>query len=394
MVTAFWILLVVAHLGALDVLVFHAWQAKVPFRASSRTEARLHAVRHIAYGLQFLWIAHLQWHGWALLLLLPLYVVDVLAAWTDVWVENDSRAEVGGLQRGEYLLHIILSFLVGGYAMAVAQAATGWWHEPTAILWAAPAVPELARTYMTVMGASAIGLGLWDFMPDHWLAFLALDRKRLGEHVPSPMPLKTPKRIVTEVVLKANAQDVWDRTIDAANHVQWDLRFDEIQYLSQPSADDETRELLYITRIVPGIAIQGTGSYRNTDHLRSSAFRFDSDDPKSFMHNGKGVWTYMPQDDGTLLFRSVYDYDARFGWPGAWFDHLMFRPLLSLATEWSFETLRRWLDEPGFAPASRSDRASFVRFAIPRLLGAALPKLPFARGWVGSGTLEERRELV
>ena len=51
MVTAFWILLVVAHLGALDVLVCHAWQAKVPFRASSRTEARLHAVRHIAYGL-------------------------------------------------------------------------------------------------------------------------------------------------------------------------------------------------------------------------------------------------------------------------------------------------------------------------------------------------------
>ena len=388
----FWVLMVVAHLGALDVLIFHAWQGRVPFRKESQTESTLHAIRHIAYGLQFLWLPNLVFHGWALLLLIPLYVIDLLSAWTDVLVERDSREAVGGLQQGEYFLHIVLSFLVGAYAMSLFHHVPTWWNQPTAITGTSLDIPGWAGLYMTFMGITAVLLGVWGLLPDGLLKLMGLHREGIERFIPAPLPPETPRRIVTEVVLQAEPTAIWEHTIRAENHVQWDLRFDQIDYLSEPNSGARETELLYTTRLIPGLTIRGTGAYRNTAHLKASTFRFDSDDPKSLLTQGKGVWTYLPQPDGTTLLRSVYTYKARFGWPGAWFDHLIFRPVLSLATEWSFETLRLWMDEQDFDPSTR-DRGSFLSFAIPRLLGSAVPHLPVARGWIGTGTLEERRGM-
>ena len=112
-------------------------------------------MRHIIYGLQFLIIANLRFHGAALLLLAALYGADVFIAWSDVWEETVSRRDQGGLPRVEYFMHIVLSLMVGGYIVLVAQNV---WPDrllASAIVVDPPAVPVLLRLYMSVMGVCA-----------------------------------------------------------------------------------------------------------------------------------------------------------------------------------------------------------------------------------------------
>jgi uncharacterized protein YndB with AHSA1/START domain len=365
--TALWLLLVIGHIGLLDVVVYHGIRAAVPLRASSQFESRVHAVRHVVYGLQFLWIANIALHGLALLWLLPLYIADMGAAWFDVWIEQDSRKDAGGLERGEYLLHIVLSFLVGMYFLALILGLIPWWSLPTAVVWQSP-VNVWVQGYMSLMGVTAVLLGAWGLWPT------SADT--------------APRRIVTEAILHAEPQRIWDHTVQPEAHVRWDLRFDVIRFDGQPDGPDE-RRLEYITRVVPGFTIHGFGSYKDTEHLKVSAFRFDSDDWRSLMHTGKGVWSYLPRPDGSTLFRSVYDYETRFGAPGLYLDRWVFRPMLSLATEYSFETLRLWVDG-GQDPSLRASRVRFLAYALRRLIARRIPAVPLARGWIGSGTLEER----
>ncbi len=83
-------------------------------------------------------------------------------AWSDVWEETRSRAPQGGLPRGEYFMHVVLSVLVGAYMMAVFQAV---WPDrllPTAVVVDPPAVPFLLRALMTFMGISAFVLFVHD----------------------------------------------------------------------------------------------------------------------------------------------------------------------------------------------------------------------------------------
>ena len=152
---AFSLLLIVGHLGAFDVLYFHWWRCRLADRPECRREVLWHTARHLIYGLQFLWVANLRFHGAALIALVVLYAADVFVAWADVWEERDSRRAQGGLPRGEYLMHIILSVLVGGYMMAVFAACWPDRALPAAVVVDPPQVPVLLRALMSAMGATA-----------------------------------------------------------------------------------------------------------------------------------------------------------------------------------------------------------------------------------------------
>src|SRR4051794_36982033 len=115
MAAAFYLLLLAGHLGFFDVLYFHGWRCRLATRSECQREVALHTARHLIYGLQFLWVANLRLHGAAILILVALYAADIYVAWADVWEETRSRAGLGGLSRGEYLMHVILSVLVGAY---------------------------------------------------------------------------------------------------------------------------------------------------------------------------------------------------------------------------------------------------------------------------------------
>jgi hypothetical protein len=153
---AFYLLLVVGHLGAFDVLYFHIYKCTLSRRPECHREVLWHTVRHLIYALQFLVIANLRFYGWPLLFLAALFAADVYVAWSDVWEETASRRSQGGLPRGEYFMHIVLSLLVGSYLLLVLQTVWPDRLAPSAVLVRPPHVPALLRLYMNVMGVTAL----------------------------------------------------------------------------------------------------------------------------------------------------------------------------------------------------------------------------------------------
>jgi hypothetical protein len=157
MVAAFYLLLVIGHLGVFDVLYFHTYRCQLDRRPECQREVLWHTLRHAIYATQFIVIANFRFHGAALFLLAFVYGADVFIAWADVLEETDSRRAQGGLPRGEYFMHIVLSLLVGCYFMLVLQTVWSDRNLPIAIVFDPPPVPALLRVYMTLMGIGAIG---------------------------------------------------------------------------------------------------------------------------------------------------------------------------------------------------------------------------------------------
>ncbi len=194
------------------------------------------------------------------------------------------------------------------------------------------------------------------------------------------------RKIVVEAIIPAPVEVVWERSQVPEQHTAWDIRFNHIGYLDKTDARG-CHLMDYRTNVALGITINGYGRYlTNSEHSHSS-FEFDSDDWKSIIRNGRGIWLYRPSSEGTL-FKTVYDYDVRHGWIGRALDAAIFRSLLQLATEWGFETLRQWCAGDDQAPARRRGRLSFVLFYLKRRLGAnPAPGAP--RSWLGTGQVAE-----
>jgi hypothetical protein len=169
METAFYILLIAGHLGIFDVIYFHNYKCSLSARPECQREVFWHTVRHAVYATQFIVIANFRFHGAALAILALVYAADVIVAWSDVLEETASRRSQGGLPRGEYFMHIVLSLLIGAYLMTVAR--TVWPDRllPAAIVLDPPAVPFILRAYMTLMGITAVGTFLYDLRG--WLSF-------------------------------------------------------------------------------------------------------------------------------------------------------------------------------------------------------------------------------
>jgi hypothetical protein len=194
------------------------------------------------------------------------------------------------------------------------------------------------------------------------------------------------RKIVVEAIIPAPVEVVWERSQVPEQHTAWDLRFNHIAYLDE--TDERGYHLMdYRTNIALGVTIKGYGRYlTNTEHSHSS-FEFDSDDWKSIIRNGRGIWLYRSCGSGTF-FKTVYDYDVRHGRIGRVLDTLVFRSLLQLATEWGFETLRQWCAGNENAVTERRSRLRFAWFYWKRRLGGQ-PAPGAARSWLGTGQVAE-----
>ncbi|MFF1380352.1 hypothetical protein [Streptomyces sp. NPDC058308] len=150
-----------------------------------------------------------------------------------------------------------------------------------------------------------------------------------------------------EARMRADLDDLWARTQEPDRHQRWDLRFTEIDYL--PRQEGEPQHFRYATRVLPFLAIAGTGvsagEKRRPDGTRTSALRFSSEHPLSLLEEGSGYWRYVPAPDGDgIRFLTGYDYRPRWGGFGKAVDRVLFRPLMGWATAWSFDRLRLWLE--------------------------------------------------
>jgi hypothetical protein len=169
MVAAFYVLLALIHLGVFDVLYFHIYQCRLDTRPESHREVLWHTIRYGLYGLQTLFVANFRFYGAALLILAAVYGFDIFIALIDIWQEPASRESQGGIPRGEYFMHIVMSMIVGGYMTLVFQAVWRDYALPTHIVLLPPAVPALLRTYMNVLSAGAFGAFFIDLY--RWLTF-------------------------------------------------------------------------------------------------------------------------------------------------------------------------------------------------------------------------------
>jgi hypothetical protein len=193
-------------------------------------------------------------------------------------------------------------------------------------------------------------------------------------------------KIVVEAFIPAPVEVVWQRTQTPEPHVAWDIRFTHIQYLEEK--DERGFHLMdYRTDVVFGIEVQGIGRYLQNTPPHHSTFEFESNDWKSIIILGRGIWLYEPCSEGTY-FKTVYDYGVRYGFIGRMLDRLLFRNLMRLATEWGFETLRLWCKGDESILTKRRKRLRFIQFFIARMCGRK-PADSAARSWLGSGQESE-----
>jgi len=152
--------------------------------------------------------------------------------------------------------------------------------------------------------------------------------------------------IYVEILVRAPMDALWSHTQTPALHERWDLRFSRIEFL--PRHDESASQRFeYATRIGFGLEISGEGETAgrrdSMDGSSTSSLKFGSEEPLSIIREGSGYWQYIPTEGG-VRFLTWYDYRTRFGAAGAYFDRLIFRPLIGWATAWSFDRLRLWLE--------------------------------------------------
>lgn len=217
--------------------------------------------------------------------------------------------------------------------------------------------------------------------------------------------VKKLNKIVVEAIIPCEVETLWERSQNPDLHILWDIRFSHIKYLEE--ADEKGFQLMdYRTKIGFGMEIKGIGRYLQDTPLKHSTFEFESGDWKSLINIGRGIWQYKPCAEGTY-FRTVYDYETNYGLFGKIIDRVLFRPIMQLATEWSFETLRRWCQDSRFKIQDSKSESyqfgiwnlkseinkmlrkrrsyfSFVPFLLKRYIGFP-PKEGEAASWIGNG---------
>ena len=119
MITANYLLLTLGILGATDILLYHSVSHGIRTHTESRRELITHALRGPTYATLFLVVPNFQLHGAFAVMLALLLIFDTAISIADFWLERQSRAALGGLPSGEYVLHMLMAMLFGAFIMAL-----------------------------------------------------------------------------------------------------------------------------------------------------------------------------------------------------------------------------------------------------------------------------------
>ncbi len=108
-------LLTFSFIGLLDEVFYHHFKYDLIHNPNSLKENILHIARYVTYFFIFNLVAHFEMYGIYTYIMLGLVLVDVIIGLLDIWVEPQSRENIGGLSKEEYLIHMLLSFNFGGF---------------------------------------------------------------------------------------------------------------------------------------------------------------------------------------------------------------------------------------------------------------------------------------
>ncbi|WP_426233662.1 TIGR01777 family oxidoreductase [Pseudomonas sp. TWP3-2] len=123
------LLIAQACLGALDTLYHHELTVALPYRHSARLELSIHAMRSCFYGVLFLGMAHLAFHGtWAIVIAL-LFALEIGLTLWDFVVEDRSRK----LPAIERIMHTVLAVNGGAFFALYGVQLAQWASLPTGL---------------------------------------------------------------------------------------------------------------------------------------------------------------------------------------------------------------------------------------------------------------------
>lgn len=149
--------------GAFDVLYYHLYRFRLYRRPGSTAEELTHLVRGAVFvGFVAGLMVGPEARPWMVVLLL----LDVANTVADVLLERRSRAGMGGLPTGEYLVHVLGSSLVGAAAASFFLAGDR-------------AAPLQGVDVLRAAGTIALGAALW--LVESWLFACSLHARSRGE---------------------------------------------------------------------------------------------------------------------------------------------------------------------------------------------------------------------
>jgi hypothetical protein len=158
------LLLLIGVLGATDIWLFHTRAHHLHEHPPARAELITHALRGPTYAVLFLLIPNFTCHGAWFVALIALLIFDLGISIADFWLEPARRRALGGLPRGEYLLHVVLALLFGGMCAAIGYECRGNLGEPTALRWIDDGVPTWLRIVFVPMATGVLWSGISDFL--------------------------------------------------------------------------------------------------------------------------------------------------------------------------------------------------------------------------------------
>ena len=136
-------------MGAFDTLVHHEGTERLAWRASQKTELRLHGIRNLFYALIFICFGWFEPHGIMTILLAMILVLEVgITLWD--FVEEDLTRK---LPASERINHTLLALNYGAILALAAPYLWAWAFLPTAI------VPVSYGWWSVMATLSAIGVG-------------------------------------------------------------------------------------------------------------------------------------------------------------------------------------------------------------------------------------------
>lgn len=156
-----WLLFGLGLLGATDILLFHVRAHDLRHHPECRRELITHFLRGPTYAVLFLAVPNFQFFGGWLLALYGLLAFDLAISIADFWLEPESRRALGGLPRGEYLLHVLLAMLFGALVASIAYESAGRLSMPTGLI-RLSLVPAPLRLALAVMAPIVLATGLAD----------------------------------------------------------------------------------------------------------------------------------------------------------------------------------------------------------------------------------------
>ena len=116
-------------MGAFDTLVHHEGTERLAWRASQKTELRLHGVRNLFYGFIFLCFGWLEPHGFYTIALVTILAVEVLITLWD-FVEEDMTRKLPATER---VNHTLLALNYGAILALAAPVLYEWSLMPSSI---------------------------------------------------------------------------------------------------------------------------------------------------------------------------------------------------------------------------------------------------------------------